>query len=392
MQLHERDHDLVRAKAELDSLAIQTAKYEGTIKALEDAMSTFRREQRELLEQQADLKAKYSAQQVVMAEKYSALSKSDQEIMELHEANALLEGKVTHLTEDVAELEKIVEQLDAQISAIRSENEQLSTELILRKGEKDADVAAANAQRDIFKAKLESQSKETKEILGKLINLEKDNKDLRDTKDGLEKMLRDLEKKRNDLEIALKEKDNALALTTATNAKERFASNTSEFRQKMKSGIVGRVFTVAFPPTECIITIKEPSLLCFNQSAGGWSLISMFSNGAPDISPISVCDITEIHPGLTPEAIAMFPVIGEKERATNLFLTIVFKPYMTYVIAVQSADDRSTLLNGLRALIAEIELVLNSVNDNIRSVAGDISLDESSVVEKNAKLSRQVLN
>lgn len=268
MQLHERDHDLVRAKAELDSLAIQTAKYEGTIKALEDAMSTFRREQRELLEQQADLKAKYSAQQVVMAEKYSALSKSDQEIMELHEANALLEGKVTHLTEDVAELEKIVEQLDAQISAIRSENEQLSTELILRKGEKDADVAAANAQRDIFKAKLESQSKETKEILGKLINLEKDNKDLRDTKDGLEKMLRDLEKKRNDLEIALKEKDNALALTTATNAKERFASNTSEFRQKMKSGIVGRVFTVAFPPTECIITIKEPSLLCFNQSAG----------------------------------------------------------------------------------------------------------------------------
>lgn len=88
----------------------------------------------------------------------------------------------------------------------------------------------------------------------------------------------------------------------------------------------------------------------------------------------------------------MFPVIGEKERATNLFLTIVFKPYMTYVIAVQSADDRSTLLNGLRALIAEIELVLNSVNDNIRSVAGDISLDESSVVEKNAKLSRQVLN
>ena len=389
-QLLERDQALVHAKAEVDALALQVAKQEGTIKALEDAMTTFRHEQRDLLEQQADLKAKFAAQQLVMAEKYSALSKSDLEIIELHEANAVLEAKVTHLTEDITELEKTVELLDTQIAEMRSENEKLSTEVILRKGERDADVTAAIAQRDIFKEKLELQSEETTEIVGKLLNLEKDNKELRETKEGLERRLRDLEKKQSDLEFSLKEKDNALAQTTAAKIKERFASNTTEFRQKMKVGILSKVFTVAFPPTDCIITIKEPSLLCFNQSSAGWSLISMFSSGTPDISPISVCDITEIHPGLTPEAIAMFPAIGEKDRATNLFLTVVFKPSMTYVIAVQSADDRSTLLNGLRALIAEIELVLNSVSENIRPVAGDLSFDDSSVVEKNAKLSRQV--
>ena len=389
-QLQERDNALALAKAELDDLAIQVAKQVGTITALEDAMTTFRQEQRDLLEQQADLKAKYSAQQVVMAEKYSALSKSDQEIIELHEANALLEAKVSHLSEDIVDLEKTVELLDSQIAAMRSENEKLSTDLILQRGEKDADVAAAIAQRDIFKEKLELQSKETIEIAGKLLNLEKDNKVLRETKEDLERRLRDSEKKQRDLEFSLKEKDNALALTSAAKIKERFTFNTTQFRQKMKEGIFGKVFTVAFPPTDCIITLKEPSLLCFNQSAAGWSLISMFSTGTQDVAPISVCDITEIHPGLTPEAIAMFPAIGEKERATNLFLTVVFNPSMTYVISVQSADDRGTLLNGLRALITEIELVLNSVNENIRAVAGDVSFDESSVVEKNSKLSRQV--
>lgn len=389
-EINEKDEALLRAKEENESLAIIIAKQEGTIHALEDAMASFRVEQREVLEQLADLKAKYSAQEVLIQEKYNALSKSDQEIIELHEANTLLEGQVSHLMEDVAEQEKTVESLDSEIAKLRSENEEQATKIILLIGEKDVDVAAANTQRDIFREKLESQLKETNEIMVKVIALEKDNKELREAKEGLERRLLELEKKTFDLESNLKDKEAALASTTVANIKKRFSSNTSDFRQKMNTGINGKVFTMAFPPTECVVTIKEPSLLCFSQTATGWSLVSMFSTSGYEISPISVCDITEIHPGLTPEAIAMFPSIGEKERASNLFLTIVFKPSMTYAIAVQSADDRSALLNGLRALIAEVELELNSVPEHFLSSTGGVVPDEISVAEKNSRLSMQV--
>lgn len=70
----------------------------------------------------------------------------------------------------------------------------------------------------------------------------------------------------------------------------------------------------------------------------------------------SILDIKEIHAGLTPQASSLFPGISQSARAANNIVTVLYHPNLVVAFEMKSIDDRNFLVNGLRALVSEIQL------------------------------------
>lgn len=164
--------------------------------------------------------------------------------------------------------------------------------------------------------------------------------------------------------------------------------------------------------TNCLLTIKKPALVAFSQPPGYAPLTSyctlhaiinlvyfrsyyFFLKKFPDIPSISAQDIFEVHSGLTTEAESVFPNIDEKAKAQGFFVTILFNPSMVLAIECANLDDRNFLVNGLRSLIAEVQLDLSIIKTPVSTpiktplAAADEPLP-AGMSEKYAKLLEQV--
>ena len=148
--------------------------------------------------------------------------------------------------------------------------------------------------------------------------------------------------------------------TPNTNSKQRFQNYVDEFRRKMSVGMVVRVYTMAHRGVEALVTLKEPSLVCFSRAPSLWTYFASFMRGFPELPAISIYDIVDISSGLTNEASSLFTTISQKERAANLFVSIHYRPSMVCAIGVLSSDERNSLLNGIRALMSEIQITFTT--------------------------------
>ena len=177
----------------------------------------------------------------------------------------------------------------------------------------------------------------------------------------------------------------------STNSKQRFHNFVEEFRRKMLVGMVARVYTMTHGGLDTLVTVREPSSICFTKAPSFWSFFSSFLSGFPAIPSINVCDIIEISSGLTSEAIALFPTITQKEKAANLFVTIQFRPSMICAIGTSSPDERNFLLNGIRALMSETQITLTSQFFSSSKFDNSANLDGDSVENKVQQLAAQVI-
>ena len=126
-----------------------------------------------------------------------------------------------------------------------------------------------------------------------------------------------------------------------------------------------------------------------------WELVYQFffKPKSPEIPSISALDILEVFSGLTTEAASLFPDINEKAKARGFFVTLIFNPSLVLAIECANLDDRNFLVNGLRSLVAEVQLDMNATTALEGPSAGlpqDAVTEEVPIREKYEKLVKMV--
>lgn len=147
--------------------------------------------------------------------------------------------------------------------------------------------------------------------------------------------------------------------------RKTFDQNLETFKTRLVEGFRVIVYSPGSPPTECSLQLEKPALLQFTPPPRGFSL---FARKPSYIPPISVYDMNEISSGLSKDAMRTFTELSSNDN--NTFITLIFSvrnstssdEYSSKFIVVKLFDsvDRNALLSGLRSLMNEVQLKMNT--------------------------------